>query len=713
PTCNLGRIGLCWSRKTPGTAFAIVDCEKIGMGPPQAMVADVYLGIQGEDAETGARLTQISDNSPASKAGLQAGDIVLGIDTKTILGYQQLVEQIKGHKPGDKLTARIARKKELKEIAITLEARPGSQASKTHPFGSRLNSQVENVQAKQGKEGFQYGGVYKTTDGGDTWVRINSLNPRPMYFSQVRVDPSDDNRIYVLGIALYRSSDGGKTFKSDGGKGAHPDHHALWIDPRDGRHMILGTDGGFYATYDRMEHWDYLNTTALGQFYHVAVDMRKPYYVYGGLQDNGSWGGPSRSLHGSGPTNDDWFLLGGGDGFVCRIDPIDSDIVYYESQDGNMARRNLRTGEWARIQPKTAKGAPPYRFNWNAPYILSSHNPRIVYSAGNYVFRSVKQGDDLRPISPEITRTKRGSGTALAESTRNPEVLWAGTDDGALWVTRDGGIKWTNVADKLGLPGPRWVSSIEASRFVEGRAYVVFDAHRSDDDQPYVYVTEDFGQTWKSLNANLPWGSTRVLREDAVNPNLLYLGTEFAVWVSLDRGQTWHKLNNNLPTVAVHEIAVHPTAGEIVAATHGRSLWILDVVPLRQMTAEVARQKAHLFEPRPVVRWRSEPSKGSPFGTGSRNFVGQNPPRGAQIYYSLSQKAEKVGLKIVDAAGKTVRELQAKGDPGLHRVTWDLMTGPPRPQGPGGGSGGRRPMGEGGGERPMGEQPAPTAVPAG
>src|SRR5208283_2279754 len=279
-------------------------------------------------------------------------------------------------------------------------------------------------------------GVYKTTDGGDTWVRINSLNPRPMYFSQVRVDPSDDNRIYVLGIALYRSSDGGKTFKSDGGKGAHPDHHALWIDPRDGRHMILGTDGGFYATYDRMEHWDYLNTTALGQFYHVAVDMRKPYYVYGGLQDNGSWGGPSRSLHGSGPTNDDWFLLGGGDGFVCRIDPIDSDIVYYEAQDGNMARRNLRTGEWARIQPKTAKGAPPYRFNWNAPYILSSHNPRIVYCAGNYVFRSVKQGDDLRPISPEITRTKRGSGTALAESTRNPEVLWAGTDDGALWVTR-------------------------------------------------------------------------------------------------------------------------------------------------------------------------------------------------------------------------------------------------------------------------------------
>jgi hypothetical protein len=222
-----------------------------------------------------------------------------------------------------------------------------------------------------------------------------------------------------------------------------------------------------------------------------------------------------------------------------------------------------------------------------------------------------------------------------------------------------------------------------------------------------VYVTEDFGQTWKSLRGNLPTGSSRVLREDVVNPNLLYLGTEFTLWTSLDRGQSWHKLNSNLPTVAVHEIAVHPTVGEIVAATHGRSLWVLDVIPLRQITGEVVKERAHLFEPGTLVRWRSEPGKGSPFGQGSRNFTGQNPPRGAQIYYSLAAKAEKISLKVMDVSGKTVRELQVKGDPGMHRVTWDLLSGgPPRQGGPGGG-----------GARPKGGDPAQPApgqpVPAG
>jgi photosystem II stability/assembly factor-like uncharacterized protein len=499
-----------------------------------------------------------------------------------------------------------------------------------------------------------------------------------MYFSHIRVDPTDDKRVYVCGFRPFRSTDGGKTFIADRGRGVHDDQHALWIDPRDGRHMIIGCDGGFYVTYDRMQHWDFLNQMAIGQFYHVAVDNRQPYHVYGGLQDNGSWGGPSRGLDGRGPINADWIFVSGGDGFVCRVDATNSDLVYAESQDGAMNRRNLRTGEFRFLRPQ-GRGGSPYRFNWNTPFILSSHNPSIFYSAGNYVFRSVKSGEQQRAISREITLTKWGSGTALAESPRNPDVLYAGTDDGALWVTRNGGGKWTSIAKNVGLPGPRWVASIEASHFVEGRAYVVFDAHRSDDDEPYVYVTEDFGKTWKSLRAKLPSGSTRVLREDPANPNLLFLGTEFAVWVSANRGASWTKLNNNLPTVAVHELAIHPTAGEMVAATHGRSLWVLDISPLRQMTTPVLKAKAHLFQPHTVTKWRSKPYRGSPFGDGSRFFTGENPPGGMPIYYALTQKAAKATLKVQDFSGRTVAEFKPALTPGLHRAEWNLLVPASRP----------------------------------
>ena len=402
------------------------------------------------------------------------------------------------------------------------------------------------------------------------------------------------------------------------------------------------------------------------------IDTRPDYRVYGGLQDNGSWGGPNRTLNATGPINEDWIEVGGGDGFVCRVDPIDPDLVYFESQDGVMQRRNLRTGEGGLIRPREGRDQPLYRFNWNTPFILSSHNPRIFYSAGNYVFRSVKQGAEQKPISPEITRTKRGTGTALSESPRNPDVLWAGTDDGYLWVTKDGGKTWSNVTQNIkGLPGPRWVASIEASRFKEDRAYVVFDGHRSDDDEPYVFVTEDLGQTWKPLRANLPTGSTRVLREDLYKENVLYLGTEFAAWASINRGQSWTKINNNLPTVAIHEFAQHPD-GEMVAATHGRSLWILDVTTLRQIKPETPSAGPTLYAPAPVVRWHTDPSRLSMWGHGSRRYIGENPPRGPQIYYSLSQKTTKLTLKLVDYAGKTVRELPTRAvEPGLHRVAWD------------------------------------------
>jgi S1-C subfamily serine protease/photosystem II stability/assembly factor-like uncharacterized protein len=640
------------------------------------------LGVRGEDDPAGFKVTQVTPEGTAEKAGVKVGDIIKSLDKKDVKSQRELFELLREHKVGDKVKVIVLRDKETKELELTVPPRgggPGQGRNPNRPYSFFYSGQVENVQDRQGPDSFQYGGIYKSTDGGETWTRLNSLNPRPMYFGQVRVDPSDENYVYVCGISLYRSNDGGKTFKGDGGEEIHPDQHALWIDPRDGRHMIVGCDGGFYVTYDRMTHWDHLNHCAIGQFYHVTVDNQKPYHVYGGLQDNGSWGGPSRTLRGSGPANADWTDVFGGDGFVCRVDPTDPDTVYGEMQDGVMFRRNLKTGQGVGIRPRNPEDQPPYRFNWNTPFILSNHNSHIFYCGGNYVFRSLKQGDEAKAISPEISRTKRGTASALAESPKNPDVLWAGTDDGYLWVTRDGGAKWSNVFDKVGLPGPRWVASIEPSRMAEGRAYVVFDGHRSDDDEPYVYVTEDYGQTWKSLRANLPAGSTRVLREDMEVPNLLYLGTEFAAWASLDRGAHWTKINNNLPTVAVHEFAQPTTASEIVAATHGRSLWVLDVAALRQMTPEALKAKTILFKPAPATRWRNELSKGEAMGSGSRHFYGDNPPPGALIYYALSKKAEKISVKILDINGKEIGEVspaQIKKDPGLHRLNWGVGRAP-------------------------------------
>jgi photosystem II stability/assembly factor-like uncharacterized protein len=848
PTVPTGRIGLDWYHKDPKVVFAIIDSEKVGTGKPPAEVP--YLGIQGEDAKGGVKLTQAIENGPAAKAGLKVDDLITKFEGKPVENFEKMVEAVQAKKVGDKIKFDLKRGDEEKEITVTLEKRPpeaaggggqggggggggrggrggfagmadqpwpgffgrdtedgvrvrmvtedGSAAKagikvddlvleingkkvenfrasleslrekkigdkikvtirrgeekKTfdvaleqfrpgpgmfggggglggpapgRPYGSSLGGQVENRQTIQGPEGRQTGGVYKSTDGGETWTRINSVNPRPMYFSQVRVDPNDDKLLYVLGVSFYASKDGGKSFNTDrdANSRVHSDQHALWINPKDGRHMLIGTDGGFYVTYDRMKHWEHLTLADLGQFYHVAVDNRKPYRVYGGLQDNGSWAGPSRTLRQSGPINEDWFMVGGGDGFVCRVDPDDPDLIYSESQDGNVRRRNLRTGEGAAIRPRgqggqggrggrqggqtpapsgeggeTATGqprseggqpsapaaqatqaaarraqAPQHRFNWNTPFILSAHNPGIVYVGGEKVFRSLKHGDELKDLSPEITRTKHGSATALAESPRNPDVLWVGTDDGALHVSRDGGREWKRVDDKVGLPGPRWVSTIEASRFSEGRAYACFDAHRSNDDKPYLYVTEDYGATWKPLMGNLPaFGSTRCLREDVQNQNLLFCGNEFAVFASINRGGYWTKINNNLPTVAVHELAIHPTAGEMVAATHGRSLWVVDISALRQMTPEVVKAPAHLYAPPPAVHWRSEPEIGSGIGNGSKKFFGENPPRGAAIYYSLGKKAEKISLKVVDYAGQTVRELNTNADAGLHKVVWDL-----------------------------------------
>jgi S1-C subfamily serine protease/photosystem II stability/assembly factor-like uncharacterized protein len=681
-----------------------------GASPPAAAATQLLmpgftpeLNFQATEVKVGT----VAKDSDAEKAGIKAGDVVLAVDGKEVGNFRDFIRALRvgpqeddPRKAGDKVKVKVQSGEKTIEAELALAPMDipgiggggGRGATPGRPYGQGLGGQVANRQADQGKDGYQTGGIFMSTDNGETWTRVNSLNVRPMYFSKIRVDPVDDKTIYITGDVpvLWRSTDGGKTFTGvNTTRGVHADGHALWINPANNKHMIIGCDGGFYKSFDRGQTWEHLNHLALGQFYHVTADNRRPYRVYGGLQDNGSWGGPSNSRRSYGPVNEDWVYVSGGDGFVCRVDPTDPDLVYTESQGGNISRRNFRTGERAAIRPptpRTASGQPAqrYRFNWNTPFILSHHNPSIFYCASEYVWRSVKKGADLRQISPEITRTKAGSGTAISESPRNPDVIWAGTDDGYVWVTRDGGQKWENVTDAIksaGLPGYRWVATLEASADREGRCYVCFDAHRSDDDKPYLFVTEDFGKTWKSITSNLPeFGSTRCLREDITNPDLLYCGTEFGAWVSANRGASWAKLGGNLPTVAVHEFAQPTTAGEIVAGTHGRSLWVLDVTSLRQMKAEALKAPVTLFAPAPGIRWRAEGGAESPYSQTDKKFVGQNPPTGTSIDYLLTKPANKVSLKILDINGRTVREFTEQRDrlsksPGFHRISWDLRRG--------------------------------------
>jgi photosystem II stability/assembly factor-like uncharacterized protein len=679
----------------------------------------------------------------AEKAGVKPGMEVVSVDGKDVGNFRdfrnELRTSLKAENPrgaGDKVTITFRSvdkdKKETKltaELALEMMEFAGAfggrgQPNRARPFllDGTVGGQQANVQNDQGKDGVNSGGVFVSKDNGESWKRVNSLNPRPMYFSNIRVDPNDDKTLYVLGdTTLWKSTNGGERFVSAPARGVHPDHHALWINPKDSRHLIIGCDGGFYVSYDKGETWDHLNVLALGQFYHVAVDNKRPYNVYGGLQDNGSWGGPSHTLRGTGPVNDDWMFLNGGDGFVCRVDSVDPDIVYAESQGGAISRRNLRTGETRFIRGQPVTKGEALRYNWNTPFILSNHNPNIFYSGAQYVFRSINRGENQKAISPDLTSSKKATISAIAESPRNPDILWAGTDDGNVWVTRDGGQKWVNVLDKLqgaGLPGPRWVSSIEPSRAAgaDGRCYVCIDGHRSDDDRPYIFVTEDFGQSWKPIMSNLPsFGSTRVLREDIVNQSVLYCGTEFGIWASLNRGASWANINGNLPTVAVHEVAQPTTASEIVVATHGRSVWVVDVNSIRQMPERTLRagneekkvdplkDEVTLFEPAPVVRWKLDGGRGFPYSREIRKFYGTNPELGASLEYMLTKPAKSVSLKVTDVNGKAVREFRtAPTEAGFHSLRWNLSGGGGGGGFGGGGGGGGRFGGGGGAVVPAG-----------
>ncbi len=519
-------------------------------------------------------------------------------------------------------------------------------------------------------------GIYRSEDGGSSWTKVSDVAVRPMYYSQIRVDPSDDQRLYTVATRSHRSTDGGVTMTQDLATGVHEDSHDLWIDPQDGAHMILGNDGGLFRSYDYGDNWDYLGTLPIAQSYSVCLSPERLYRVYTGLQDNGNWAAPSAKRGNRGPGNVDWQMISGADGFVCAVDQNDPTTLYYETQNGNMRRMDLTTGQTVSIRPRL-EGE---RWSWEAPIFLSPHNQKVFFTGGKRVFRSLNRGEDPQPISEDLSIVEDGTASVVIQSPMNPEVLYAGYTDGALWVTRNGGEDWTRIDENVGLSGPRYVDSVDPSRFSEGRVYVAFDGHRSNDEAPYAYVSEDFGATWRSLNGTLPeMGSTRALREDIHAENLIYAGTEFGVFASIDRGAHWTKINCNVPTNSVQEVAIHPTAGEIAIATHGRGVWILDVTHLRQMTDSEAHG-TYLFNPAPAILWGPrEIRKGDLYG--HDRFYGENHVNGAVIYFGLQEDLGEITVSINDSDGNLLRELpdsvlgEGASEPGLHRVIWDLRRG--------------------------------------
>ena len=562
------------------------------------------------------------------------------------------------------------------------------------------------------------GGVFRSEDRGNSWTRMSDTNPRPMYYSQLRIDPSNDQRIWAAGARMVYSQDGGKTFVNDWIQTIHGDFHALWINPIDSDHMIAGSDGGVHYSYDRGRTWDFVNTMALGQFYEIGYDMETPYNVYGGLQDNGSWGGPVRTVYRRGITNEDWFRVGGGDGFYTRVDPNDPTTIYVESQNGNLSRLDLETTERKSIRPEPEDESERYRFDWNSPILISPHDSQTIYYGGNRLFRSIDRGDtwtrtddltknqdrDEMPImGVEVTDdtpsrhdgiSTFGQIISISESPRRDGVLYVGTDDGNLQVSQDGGANWQEVAGLIpGLPEGTYVSRVQASHHADARVYATMDGHRSDDYSVYVYVSEDYGDSWRSIASNLPDGHTmNVIREHPRNENLLVLGGEFGAYITINRGDEWHQIKGPVPTVPVDDIAIHPRENDLLLGTHGRSIWVLDdMTPLEKLSDAVLRSDLHLFDVRDALGYRMYSHKGN---TGHKMFIAPNPPEGALIHYYLNDEVngeDAVEITIQDGADETIRTLNGAGSAGLNRVNWDLRHEPPLPPTDEGGFGGPPP----------------------
>lgn len=544
--------------------------------------------------------------------------------------------------------------------------------------------------------------LYRSDDMGKQFKEVNSSNNvqlRPFYFGEIKVDPVDHQRVYKAGFTTTISEDGGETFSPMGfGSGVHPDHHALWIDPRNPKKVLLGTDGGLYISFDGANNWRFVGALPISQFYHAAADMERPYNIYGGLQDNGSWVGPSRGA--AGVRNRDWSSVGFGDGFWSFPDHDDVNIVYSEYQGGQLMRIDRRLNELKRIAPVADEGAEKLRFNWNTPLVQSPTRGGVLYYGSQYVHRSTDRGESWQRISPDLTTddpkrqrqaesggltidnsTAENNATiyTIAESPLDSNLLWVGSDDGRVHVSRDGGASWTDLSKRFAdVPAGTWVSRVDASPHVTGTALISFDGHRSGDFNTYVYRTDDYGQSWQRLATDKVEGYAWVIRQDLVNPDLLFLGTEFGLWVSIDGGVNWARFKENLPKVAVHDIAIHPREHDLIVATHGRGIYIIDdLTPLRALNNEVLASKFTLLPTRP-----GEMVSGGALQefTGDDEFVGESPAEAATIafYQNRRHLFGDLKLRVFDAEDKQIAELPVDKRRGIVRVEWPMRLKPPK-----------------------------------
>ena len=530
------------------------------------------------------------------------------------------------------------------------------------------------------------GGIFRSTDRGATWERRNEYDLGAMYYATIFVDPKNEDRIYEMGTQIHVSDDGGKTIHDLNTKSKHVDNHVIWIDPNDTNFYLVGCDGGIYESFDRGENWVFKNNLPLGQFYDVAVDHAAPfYYVYGGTQDNSSLGGPSRTRNAAGIVNDDWFITQGGDGFRSQIDPEDPNTVYAELQNGILVRYDRKTGERLGIVPEPAAGAPPLRWNWDSPILISPHSHTRLYFGANILYRSDDRGDTWRAISGDLTRqidrnslpvmgriwtpeavaknqstAFYGNASTIAESPKKEGLIYVGTDDGLINVTEDGGATWRKIESFPGVPERAWVSRVLASNHDANTVYAAFNNHKMADFKPYLLKSTDAGRTWSALQNNLPAnGPIWAIAEDPVDPHLLFVGTEFNLYFSNDAGQKWTRLKGNLPTIPVSDLVVQPQMNDLVLATFGRSFYVFDDYSLlREASPELLDKPSAFFAVRDALMFIPSQKLG---GTGKAwqgesYFTAPNPPFGATFTYYLKDALKSKKDQRIDAAKKAEKD---------------------------------------------------------
>ena len=666
--------GDTWTRLT-GNGLPQGPYGRIGLDVFRRSSNTVYAEIQTEGAAAGARGGAAAPAAPAAGAPPAAGGAGRGAGRAGRAGGA---------------------------------AAPAAQAPPAGGVASAAEAAADPGQVAGSGEG-----IYRTDDGGATWRRVgNNPDGRAMYFSQVRVDPNNSDRVMVASVRLSMSIDGGRTFNAID-QAVHDDKHAMWWDPSNSSHILIGGDGGAFQTWDMAKSWIWFPNLPIATFYHVGTDNEYPYNVCGGMQDNYDWCGPSAVRTSGGISNDRWHTVQGGDGFVTIIDQKDSRFVYTESQDGGLTKRNRITGESKSIRPSPANTTDTtpgttYRFHWDTPLQFSNADSSTIFVGGNKLFVSKDRGDTWTAISPDLTtggdreeimimgalnsavKIAKNDGvaswaalTTVADSAKMPGVYYTGSDDGTVAMSKDGGKTWDRkVADRLpGFVKGGFVSKVVASRYDAGTVYIAQDAHRSGDLETHMWVSKDFGATFTSLNGNLKGEAVKTLTEDQKNGDVLYIGTETGMFVSLNKGTSWSRLTgNNFPTIRTDEITLHPRDNAMVVATHGRGIWILDhLEPIQEFTAaQNGTADAKLFSMGPALQWKQWDDKNDEFWA-HQYWLGENPPTDAVISMYFKKPLTNVTLKVTDSLGKQMRELTvpaAKAQPGIQTVCWDMRVDP-------------------------------------